>query len=102
MEQLQKFSIKYNASITISTQRRYDVVSSSMTGTAMARYDVERQIQTSNIYEIKIGERELAHLIREDERHNREMHLVNRNETVRAAYEQYQLTVKLCQTYYTE
>lgn len=100
MGQLQKFSNKYNASITISQHRRFDVQSSMMTGTAMAGHDFERQIQTANLYEIKIGERELEHLIREDERHNREMHIVNRNETVRAAYEQYQLTIKLCQNYY--
>lgn len=99
MEQLQKFSLKYNASITISQKRRY-VAEPTMTGYSMARYDVDRQIRTENLYEIKIGERELEHLIREDERHNREMHIVNRNETVRAAYEQYQLTIKLCQNYY--
>lgn len=102
MEDIQEFAKKYNMSIHVSRERRYDFDTPLMTGTAMERHDFGQQIQISNIYEIKIGERELAHLISEDSRHNREMDLARRNETVRAAYEQYQLTIKLCQNYYTE
>lgn len=102
MEDIQEFAKKYNMSINVSRERLYENNPTVNYRMATGPDDYNNYSQILAQYEIKIGERALSYLIREDNRHTREMKLVKQNAAVRAAYEQYQLVANLCQNYYEE
>jgi hypothetical protein len=91
-----KYRIKYEA----SSSNRY--VNYSPINYSKFASEYVQQIETSKQYNLTIDERMLYRLVEQDVQIEEEERLRMHNITVRAAWEQYQMAVNLCRSYYAQ
>lgn len=101
-QKISNFVSRYMATVSCSQtrQHRFDSVWMPINH-ASASISNEAKVSSVRMYDIKIAEPEFKELLDKLEKFENDEKLIKSNESVRAAWNQYQLTLKLCQPYPT-
>ena len=102
--QLREFCSKYDINHTVGKARRFAYTPvPNIVHKATDPYDsIDLKYEIRTQYELTVDEDALAEIVRKDVQITTEEHLRRHNVTVREAWEQYQMAVNLCRSYYAQ
>lgn len=103
VKQITNFVNKYRASVTATTSNIHDIGTRVWTGpNSVPAYGNVQHVKTQeSMFNIAISQNEFRQLIENDLNYEGDIEMINKYEAVRNAWNEYQLALKLCQSYHT-